>query len=194
MALVALGSFGAVISYFKSGSHIALIGMTGGIVSFLILASVIVLSYQPRLRNVIPEKGWISPKLKQVAAHLDLYRQSKKTIFLSIILSLVFHLIVVISRLVLLEAFGEHCDVFQLAMVVMISNILGMLPVTLNGYGILDGSFVFLMSRLSVSYSVALTVMVVYRFLGIMVSFIGGLLYLSIRETETRRTLSVTGH
>jgi uncharacterized membrane protein YbhN (UPF0104 family) len=79
--------------------------------------------------------------------------------------------------LILIHAIGSTCSVFDLVLAVTISNLAAMLPVSINGIGLLDGSFIYIMAQTGMHYESALTFMLMYRLFSILVSAIGGVFY-----------------
>ncbi len=74
--------------------------------------------------------------------------------------------------------FNTEISILTLVTIIMLTRIIAMIPVSLNGYGLLDGSFVYLISQTGISYEIAVLVMMLRRILGTGVSLFGGLVYL----------------
>ena len=184
MVLLFLGFCGAVGSFFQSGNEISLYGIIFGAVG-LVLFSVIVgpLSLK-QIQTWVLQKRNIPPKIKLFIKHLDDYRRHPTKFLQFITASILFYILLFSYRLLLIHALGESCPVFSLAMVVMVSTVLAALPISLNGIGILDGSFIYLISQYGVAYESALMVMVLHRMLSMLISLIGGVLYYLDREPK----------
>jgi hypothetical protein len=67
-----------------------------------------------------------------------------------------------------------------------ISTLVALIPISINGYGLLDGSVIFLMMRFGVDYEIAVIFMVLVRGLQIPLSLIGGGVYLMDRRAAAK--------
>ena len=72
---------------------------------------------------------------------------------------------------------GEACSYFGLAIVVTISTLAGLLPISINGIGVTDSSFIYFIEKFGISYDPGLMIMILTRILLIPISLIGGLIY-----------------
>ncbi len=115
--------------------------------------------------------GWI----------LDYRRHPWKTIQV-ILLSFTFQLYVLLWMLLLSRAVGGHISIFQLAVAVMISNIAAMIPISLNGLGLMDGSFIYIAGLLGMRYEHGVMMMIVIRVFMVFLSLIGAVFYLRIKR------------
>jgi hypothetical protein len=61
----------------------------------------------------------------------------------------------------------------------MLSTLIANIPISINGIGLMDGSFIYLISKFGVDYDAAIIVMLIQRGLTIAVSLFGGIFYLS---------------
>ncbi|MHB1125847.1 MAG: lysylphosphatidylglycerol synthase domain-containing protein [Bacillota bacterium] len=75
------------------------------------------------------------------------------------------------------------------AIVVPATAALAMIPVGVNGYGVREGAYVFLLAPYSVERAAAFTASVLFAFLVSLCSLWGGIIWLRIEQT--RRTLYV---
>jgi len=84
----------------------------------------------------------------------------------------------------LLLRYGVGVDVSfpELFVVLTLVNVAGMLPISINGLGVVDITFVFLLGIYGVDNDSALSVMLISRLLVILLSFIGAGFYLSDRK------------
>jgi len=115
--------------------------------------------------------GWI----------LDYRRYPWKTLQI-ILLSFAFQLYVLFWMLILARAVGGDISIFQLAVAVMISNIAAMIPISLNGLGLMDGSFIYIASLLGMRYEHGVMMMIVIRVLMVFLSLIGVVFYLRTKR------------
>jgi glucose uptake protein GlcU len=52
-----------------------------------------------------------------------------------------------------------------------------MLPISINGIGLAEGSFAYLISKFGVSYETGIIVMILSRVLAVLISLLGGIFY-----------------
>jgi uncharacterized protein (TIRG00374 family) len=177
MALLFLGFCGAIISFAMNGDEISKLGIIFGGIGLLISFLFISFFSNRRIRWWALEKQRVPRKIKRFVFHLGDYRLHKARFFKFILGSILFYFLLFLNRLILIYALGESCSIFSLALVIMISNVVAQLPISLNGIGLLDGSFIYLLTHFGVAYESAIMVMVLHRMLLIFVSFVGAILY-----------------
>jgi uncharacterized membrane protein YbhN (UPF0104 family) len=129
------------------------------------------------------EARWCPAKLKKVLALSGDYRQQPAKTLQIIGISFAFHLFTLSWMLVLSYAAGGMSSLPRLVLGAAISNLAALVPVSLNGIGLFDGSFIYVMGDLGMSFDAALMMMLVIRALLIPLSLIGGLFYLKERKT-----------
>lgn len=79
---------------------------------------------------------------------------------------------------ILVRSVGASASFFELAVAVTISNLVAVLPISINGIGVLDGVYIFIMKDFGMEYELALMVMFLIRALVIPLSLAGGYFYL----------------
>ena len=122
-------------------------------------------------------------KIKTLLEHLGDYRRHPVMTCQVMGLSFFFHVFTFFWMLLLIAAVGGKLDVFSLVVAVAISNLVAVLPISINGIGLMDGSFIYVASRLGMDFNLALMVMLIIRALLIVLSLIGGIYYLKERKT-----------
>ncbi|MBE9573486.1 MAG: flippase-like domain-containing protein, partial [Proteobacteria bacterium] len=184
MVLLALGLCGSVGSFLLQGDRFSLFGIIFG--SLGLLTSTILVGFLSlkRIQTWALKKRNMPQKIKIFIRHLGDYRRHPTKFLHFITVSIFFYILLFSYRLLLIHALGESCPFFSLVMVVMVSTVLAALPISLNGIGILEGSFIYLISQYGVAYESALMVMVLHRMLSMVTSLIGGVLYYFDREPK----------
>lgn len=177
VTLLFLGFCGAIVSFTKAGDEISKLGVILGGIGLLISLLFIGLFSNGRIQFWALKKQKTPKKIKRFIEHLDDYRGHKAQFFKFMLGSILFYFLLFLNRLILIYALGESCSIFSLALVIMISNVVAQLPISLNGIGLLDGSFIYLLSKYGVTYESAIMVMVLHRMLLILISLIGAALY-----------------
>jgi uncharacterized protein (TIRG00374 family) len=177
MALLFLGFCGAIISFAMNGDEISKLGIIFGGIGLLISFLFISFFSNRRIRWWALNNRRVPRKIKRFIEHLGDYRRHKARFFKFILGSILFYFFLFLNRLIIIYALGESCSIFSLALVIMISNVVAQLPISLNGIGLLDGSFIYLLTHFGVAYESAIMVMVLHRMLLIFVSLVGAILY-----------------
>ncbi len=77
---------------------------------------------------------------------------------------------------------GVDLSIAELFVVLALVNLVGMLPISINGLGVVDITFVFLLGVYGVDNDSALSVMLISRMLTILLSLIGAGVYISDRK------------
>lgn len=128
-------------------------------------------------------RKWVPVKVKTLLEHLADYRRYPFKTFQVILLSFFFHIFTFGWMMVLVLAVGAQFDIVRLIIAVAVSNLVAVLPISINGIGLLDGSFIYVAGKLGLEYNVALMVMLMIRTLLIPLSLIGGVFYLKEKKT-----------
>ena len=182
--LLFLGLLAAIVSFLSYGDRISELGLlfslTGSIGT--ILVSILFFNRKFQLwwlrLKIIPEK------IKKISVYLNEYRRHWGMFWYCILISFIFHLFLFFYRYLLMVAVGESCSFFSLMLVIALSSVVALLPITINGIGLMDGSFIYLISQFGISYESAVIIMLLQRTLTIGVSLVGGLVYLKEKEVS----------
>jgi glycosyltransferase 2 family protein len=100
-----------------------------------------------------------------------------KTILYGLFNSLLFCLIIAIARYILFLAFGLQVDFVYILLVSSITQIVGILPISLNSIGVTEGLSVFLFSLIGVPIEISLIIALIGRVSLLATSSLGGLFY-----------------
>lgn len=187
LALIVIGYLGAVVSYFHSGNEIAgfvvFWGSWGVVLCFCILFIIqfIPISTKQQIRGVLPRK------LSNTLGFLSDYRGNLGTIVAVILLSFFFQIfLLILYCLLLMEVAGRYVSIFDVSVAVSLSTLISLLPLSINGIGLLDGSFIYVLKSFHVGYEQAVIVMILMRLLGYLQSLIGGVLYFFEKRGASR--------
>jgi uncharacterized protein (TIRG00374 family) len=183
IALLSIGYFYSFVVYSSRGDEISGTLMTLGTASIVLtlvaaLFFVCLQGYQ-RLRR------WQNkPKLLRIVLdHGKDYLQQPAASAYVMLISLYFHVHnSMIFYLLLRYGAGVDISISELFVVLTLVNLIGMLPISINGLGVVDITFVFLLGIYGVDNDSALSVMLVSRLLVILLSLIGAGFYLSDRK------------
>ncbi len=185
-SLLGLGLLGALIGWFIHGHRLSgfylICGVAGLILAGIFLCWLFFNDGVKRLRQWprLPEKARI------VIEHLDDYATDPgASIRAVVIISVVFHAVSLLWMSTLVRSVGDSIAVHDLALVAALISVVAVIPISINGIGVVDGSFIWLAGQFGVSYEAALGVMLLQRALLIPISLCGAWLY--FRDGKDRR-------
>ena len=184
IAMVLLGFLGSWVIFSKSrltvpdaGNLILVFGAMTAITAIIVVLSKTIIS---RLRKAERLPG----KIKILLNRLSDYRHFPKKTMQIFAISFFFHLFTFFWMLVLIRAFGAHLNYFHVAVAVSVSSLVAMIPISINGIGLWDGSFIYVAGKLGLDYDHALMVMIMQRFMLIILSMVGGFFYMKERQPQ----------
>ncbi|TNF98413.1 MAG: flippase-like domain-containing protein [Gammaproteobacteria bacterium] len=186
VALILVGSASSLYILFAHGSGVAsdyvllagLLCITGCAVMFILL--------QKGVIEKIKLKGRLFNLIKNNIGRLGDYNTNRNLTYRVIAISFLFHIHNSLSFFILLN-FGVGADISlpQLYVALTLVNLIAVLPISINGIGVVDGAFIYLTGLYGASYDESLTVMIVTRLLLIPLSMIGGVLYFMNKSPVT---------
>lgn len=171
------GFVGAIVSYLNQGDDTSRLGIIYIFLGLCVAVSALILITHERSQLWLLRKHFIPQKIKNVIERFGDYRKNKAKFLLFILMSMFFYVILFSCRLMLIHAVGGTCSIFSLALVVMLCNMVAMLPISINGIGLVEGSFAYLISKFGVSYETGIIVMILSRVLAVLISLLGGIFY-----------------
>lgn len=117
--------------------------------------------------------GWLG-QIAELAA--DFRRQPRRSALIAA-LSFLFHLNKLCAAWLVLYALGAPLDPLGLTLTVVAVEVIGLLPISLGGLGIVDGSFIYLAGWFGVGAEPALAAMLLLRVLNLPLSLAGAYFY-----------------
>jgi uncharacterized membrane protein YbhN (UPF0104 family) len=117
-------------------------------------------------------------KIPLVLKYYEIIIKNKKIIFQLVLLSILFLFLGGFSFWIFFYMFDFNLNFFHLFLIYLLIQIISMVPVSLNGWGLREVSFVSLVSFLGVAPEIALAIALVSRFASLIASGFGGLLFL----------------
>jgi len=183
IALVILGFFGGVVVWFQSQTRQPEIEMVLFIFGAVMAGSVLMLLFSKKIASRFASHPKFPQKIKILLQHLGDYRRHPRETSQVVLISFLFHIFTFFWMMMLIWAVGGRLDPFKLMLAVAVSNLVAVLPISINGIGLMDGSFIYVVSRLGMDFNRALMVMLLIRTLLIALSLIGGLYYLNERKS-----------
>lgn len=183
-ALLLLGYLGGIVTYARTGDAVSRLVVILGTAGILVAAAGCLALARPGARERLLRSRLLPSRLRPLTDRMGEYGRHPRKVALVALLSVTFHVSVISYRLLLVHAAGASCSPSSLAVVVAVSSAVALLPISLNGIGLLDGSYVVLLTHYGVPEARALLVMLLIRLLHVPLTLIGGILYASFRGTR----------
>lgn len=181
-ALIVLGLIGGAWVYHSDSHHPAWMLPVLGVFALIAVAPPLILLISGRTVAWFMKQKWFPRKLHNILAVSGDYRRNFFKTLQIVFISFGFHLFTLSWMLALAYALGESSSLPRIVMGVAISNLAALLPISINGIGLLDGSFIYVMADLGMDFDAALMMMLVIRALLVVLSLIGGWFYLQDRK------------
>lgn len=163
--------------YFLIPLHTLIISMFI-IISFIIIISIIIkTSVIEKLVTIFFNK-WkkIEKFLLDVIKSIKEYRNIKVWGYV-ILISLLYHLMLVINNYILSISIGIKTNFIYFLIFVPVSQILVSLPISIQGFGVREGSYSMLFSSVGIDYSSAFSLGFLNQIVKVLTSMIGGVVY-----------------
>ena len=114
------------------------------------------------------------------------YSGNKYTLFISLMISFLYHTILIFINYVLALALGLDIEIFYFFIFVPVTEILILLPITIQGFGVRSGSYVTLFSQVGIPSPSAFAVGFSMQMVKILGNIIGGFVYAfsDVREND----------
>jgi uncharacterized protein (TIRG00374 family) len=117
---------------------------------------------------------------------LTLYRSQKRILALVFFISVGYQLMIVVFSYLVGLALGLGIPLFYFVLCVPVTVIISLVPISINGVGVRETGYVFLLSKIGHDSSEALTLSLLIYGLSVVTSLTGGVLYLR-RGAKTLR-------
>lgn len=182
LSLLVLGYLGGVIGYLADGNPLSRFVAVAGTIGLVVGVALLLLAWRLRLWHRLSAWPRLPVMVRGVLEHFDDYARAPRESWLVVLVSFGFHAFSLAWWWLLVHATGASISVADLAVVVAMLSVVAVVPLSINGIGLLDGSFIFLAGQFGVAFEPALTVMLLHRALLIPISLAGGVLYFSGRS------------
>lgn len=181
LAALALGitaSAGLLLSYQLSGQF------TGLVIAVLAISTIIVVLFAspPAQRTLgrwikLPNVFSLRQRLSRFAAAMALSLRNPWIVLWVIILSLVFHATVVLFTYYTFLALGAPVPLVYCFLFVPIISAIQMLPISVSGFGVREGAYVYFFGWVGLSATQAVTASLMFWALVALVSLAGGIIF-----------------
>lgn len=181
-ALLLLGFIGGAITLMEGHNELVITYMVicvGGGITVVLLT---ILFWSGALAGLVERIKNIK-KLEILTHNLGHISKSPGKLFNVVMVSIVFQVLAIIAIGVLFDALGSGADYAKYALMAAVVGLAGILPISINGIGVIEGAFVFSATQLGIGYNEAIISAFMLRILVLPLSMICGFIYL----WETRR-------
>ncbi len=157
--------------------------------SLVAFAFIVLLLMNPWLENRldrIPNRGPLKAAKKNVSnflAAVRFFRTQPIVLSKAMLLSFLFHFMTVVNTFVVCLSLGISAGVLDLAAVVPMVLIVSVLPISFNGIGVWEGSFVYFFSLIGIPPAAALSIALVLRAKSLFTSLVGGVAFLAYNKS-----------
>lgn len=187
MAALAILGFGAAVTlYFRDGgaavAAVVWLGASGIVVAVAALALSSRLGLVERVRRTKYGKY-----LQGLEAFVRDFHGAPRKASVVAGASLLFHLNKLLAVWLLMVALGSVASPLQIIVALLVAELAGLVPVSLGGLGVLEGSFILVMGQFGVPEEISLATMLLLRVLMIPFYLAGAVFYFfgSGRDEET---------
>lgn len=180
-----------VIKYFHSSRIIIL---TVALLAFVIFVLINLLvpstfNFTSRILKKITIFN-VGDNIQKVLSIIHLYRENKKIILAAFVISLCSQTTLILMNYILAQALSLHnVTLGFLFIVIPVTFILGLFP-SVNGLGVRDSGYVFLLTRVGLSPAEALSLSFLNTLVPVLISLYGGLLLIFYRHKRSIESLS----
>lgn len=184
-ALLFLGLIGGAFVYQdgSSSSHLALyyIVLVG---SGFVFGGLFLLLHNVGVFNVVWERLSKIKKLDLIIHNLTHINRNFPLLAYVTMISLVFQVTAILVTQLLFAAIDVEISLAQAAFLTAIIGMVAILPISINGIGVVEGSFVVAALQLNIAYDHAVVVAFMLRILVVPLSIICGLVYLLTKNDQ----------
>lgn len=122
-------------------------------------------------------------KNEKVRKFIGLVKNSVHKIVWLLLISIPFIILGAVSMFVYFYMFGYVLNFFDVLVIYIIIQLIGMLPISINGLGVNEASYTFLFLLLGVPIEVSLAIAIVSRVVMLVQTSFGGVFYLVMKKT-----------
>lgn len=176
-ALIVLGYAAAIATYSIGGDPVAGAIAAGGTIGLPIALGAILLAIRLRLFGALTRSRFWPAKLAGLSALAGDFRDHPKKSALVVVISFVFHVNKILVVWLIMYALGATANLLELTVAILAVEVVGLLPISLGGLGVVEGSFIYVMGHYGISQEIGLATMLLRRVLSIPASLVGAGLY-----------------
>jgi len=173
LTLLALGWVAAGFSSLMTGNTYSTMLFQYGSIACALLCLTMLVLYLTKSMSRIYQLRWLKPKLSPIVEHVDDYRNNIPSSLGVLLLSFAFHTLNIVALWASV-------------------NLISILPISINGVGVVEGAYVYLLGLYGVDHAQGLSFSILLRCMVIPISFAGMILYL--HDKRDGKKLSASTH
>lgn len=177
-SLLIIGFFAALIGHSIDANALSRMTVIVGVAALVVGAPFLVLAFNRRFVSWLMSLRRFPDLLRNVVDYLGDYRREPGRTWRAVLVSFGFHFFTVWWLMLLIDASGGSIQYYEVAVVCAMLSVVAVIPLSINGLGLVDGAFIYLVGFYGVHYEVALMTALLQRALMLPISLTGGLLYL----------------
>ena len=195
LVLMLLGLIGSVITVFRHESKLIKLYLIVGTILlcvFLIMLLLCTISY---IKDAVMNLLRLN-KFEVIYSNLRYIKAHRKILFDVITISLLFHLIAITGLFLLFKMFAVQTYYSDCAVIAALMGIVCILPISINGVGVAEGSLVFVATQVGIGLDQAIIVAFTLRATTLISSLFCGVIYLvdsNVRKPEANLHNSIIG-
>lgn len=176
-SLLIIGFCGGVIGHYIDANPLSWTAVLIGLIAAVVGAPFIFLAFSRRFMSWLVSLKKFPTVLRNVIDHFGDYRRESGTTAKVILVSFCFHFFTIWWLMTLVESVGGSIQYYDLAVVSAVLSVVAVIPLSINGLGLIDGTFIYIAGFYGVDYEIALMTMLLQRVLLLPISVAGGLFY-----------------
>ncbi|MEM9417730.1 MAG: lysylphosphatidylglycerol synthase transmembrane domain-containing protein [Planctomycetota bacterium] len=184
-ALLIMGTIGAGLDYAASGNELSFWSLIVGVCWAAGMGVAGVCWFAGWFGKVAEMKYCPSP-VRSLVLYADDYNRQFWTVIWAMLLSFWFHVMRILIFWLLVRGLGYDVTFSQIAVVAAATMVIGMLPISLGGWGLVDGAFIVLMEMYDVPKEAGLTAQLMSRVTVAWVAIWGGV-WLAVDRGQPER-------
>ena len=177
LAVVSIASVAVVISYgiLPRAALLAAVAVISGFAGTVVI--LMKTSLVERFTTLLFSRwATIHAFLTKVISSVKGYRD-KKLILAAMVISFLYHIMLILNNYLLSLALGMNIDIRYFFIFIPIAEILVSLPVSIQGFGVREGSYALLFSSIGAEYAAAFSLGFLDQIVKVITSMIGGVVY-----------------
>lgn len=176
-SLLLIGFFGGLIGYNIEADPLSRTAVFVGLTGMAVGIPLTLLVFRPRFVSWLLSLRKVPDVVRTLIDHLGDYRREAGKTGGVILVSFGFHFFTILWLMLLIHATGGSLEYYQCAVLAAAMSVVAVIPLSINGIGLVDGAFIYLAGLYGLQYETALTTALLQRGLMLSISLVGGLLY-----------------
>ena len=162
------------------------------LIACLLLVGSFLISLSPPLRRFMHRYRSLR-SVVQMRDTFAAYLNHSNVLIKAFVLSTMFHILLIVNGWLFVRSVGLHLDPIVLGVVFPVTMLMAMIPISINGFGIKEGTLIVLLGQLGVPMEESLAIAGLSRLFIVLASIAGGILLLLDRSSDGLLAASKTG-